>query len=148
MDDDLGIVDALAQLSFVVQSTLARHAAAHDASVVQARLLGILRDREPTMQELARLLGLDKSSTSGLVDRAEQRHWVRRVPSAEDRRSTRVRLTATGRRLVNRVAEDFAAEIADLTAHLSTGQRTALSALASSVVLREQSVRPEVVPGR
>ncbi len=45
------------------------------------------------MNELAELLGLDKSSTSGLVDRAQRRGLVRRVPSQLDRRSVRVRLT-------------------------------------------------------
>ena len=37
---DLGIVDALAQLSFLVQARLARHAALHEVSMVQTRLLG------------------------------------------------------------------------------------------------------------
>jgi DNA-binding MarR family transcriptional regulator len=123
---------------------LAQHAARHDGSVVQARLLGILRDREPTMQELARLLGLDKSSATGLVDRAEQRGLVRRIASTQDRRSTRVKLTAAGRRLVNRVAADFAAQITDLTGQLSNAERSTLSALASRIVLHEQAARPEL----
>ena len=46
----------------------------------------MLRDRTPAMNELARLLGLDKSSISGLVDRAERRGLVIRIPSAEDKR--------------------------------------------------------------
>jgi DNA-binding MarR family transcriptional regulator len=141
MADDLGLVDALAQLSFLVQGTLAQHAGNHETSVVQARLLGILRDREPTMQELARLLGLDKSSTTGLVDRAEARGLVRRVPSSEDRRSIRVRLTPAGRRRVTTVAASFAAEIDALTADLTAAERSTLSKLASRVVLRELAVR-------
>src|SRR5580692_1760722 len=97
---DLGIVDALAQLSFLVQGMLAKRAAAHDLSMIQTRLLGVLRDREPMMQELARLLELDKSSATGLVDRAEKRGLVKRTPSIEDRRSIRVTLTPLGRRIV------------------------------------------------
>src|SRR4029077_13717636 len=58
-------VDGLAQLSFVIQGLLERQAAAHDLTMAQVRLLGVLRDRTPTMLELARLLGLDKSSTTG-----------------------------------------------------------------------------------
>ena len=68
----LGFVDALVQLSFLVQSVLTKAAAGHALTLPQVRLLGILRDREPGMQQLARHLGLDKSSVTGLVDRAER----------------------------------------------------------------------------
>jgi hypothetical protein len=61
--DDLGIVDGLVQLSTLVQAVLSRAADSLGLSVLQARLLGVLRDREPTMAELGRLLDLDKSST-------------------------------------------------------------------------------------
>src|SRR6185312_17156750 len=89
----LSPVDGLAQLSFLIQGLLERRAAEHDLSIVQTRLLGVLRDRRPTMLELAKLLGLDKSSVSGLVDRAERRGLVARIPSAADRRSVLVGLT-------------------------------------------------------
>src|ERR1700735_5610064 len=105
---DLGLVDALAQLTFAVQGTLGRIAAAHDLSIVQARLLGILRDRSPTIMELARFLQLDKSSVTGLVDRAQQRGLVTRTPSTFDRRSVHVTLTAAGRELVNGATAAFA----------------------------------------
>ena len=85
----LSPVDGLAQLSFLIQGLLERRAAEHDLSIVQTRLLGVLRDRTPTMNELARFLGLDKSSVTGLVDRAERRGLVARVPSATDRRARR-----------------------------------------------------------
>ena len=92
----LSPVDGLAQLSFVVQGMLERRAAEHGLSIIQARLLGVLRDRKPTMNELARLLGLDKSSVTGLVDRAERRGLVIRVPSTTDRRAVLVSLTDEG----------------------------------------------------
>jgi hypothetical protein len=87
---DLGIVDSLAQLSFLVQGVLGKVAAEHGLSIVQLRLFGVLRDREPGMQELARHLGLDKSSMTGLVDRAERRGLVRRAPAPHDRRAVLV----------------------------------------------------------
>jgi MarR family transcriptional regulator, lower aerobic nicotinate degradation pathway regulator len=132
--DDLGIVDALAQLSFLVQGTLAKHAAERDSSMAQTRLLGVLRDREPTMQELARLLELDKSSVTGLVDRAEKRSLVRRAPSSEDRRAIHVRLTPAGRRAATEVARAFQADVASLTACLSPADRRQLSVLATRIV--------------
>jgi len=70
-----------------------------DLSVTQLRLLGLLRDRRPTMQDLAGHLGLTKSSLTGLIDRAEQRDLVRRVPDEADRRTVRVELTEFGHSL-------------------------------------------------
>jgi len=123
---DLGIVDALAQLSFLVQGVLAEHAAPQDLSMIQTRLLDVLRDREPTMQELARLLGLNKSSVTGLVARAEKRGLVQRTPSRDDRRAVRVNLSARGRRTVMAIADGFEADIASATAGLSSAERRLL----------------------
>jgi MarR family transcriptional regulator, lower aerobic nicotinate degradation pathway regulator len=131
---DLGLVDALAQLTFAVQAALGRIAAAHDLSVVQIRLLGILRDRRPAISDLARLLQLDKSSVTGLVDRAEERGLVRRTPSTLDRRSVQVTITAAGQELIDQGTAAFEAEIAALVAGLSLSQRSRLSATASLIV--------------
>ena len=123
-NDDL--VDALVQLSFLVQGTLAELAAEHGMSVAQARLLGVLRDREPTMNELGRHLGLDKSSVSGLVDRAERRGLVARTASATDRRVVQVSITPAGLELVTTAAAVFADRLGGLTADVSDSDRRAL----------------------
>jgi MarR family transcriptional regulator, lower aerobic nicotinate degradation pathway regulator len=134
IEPDLGIVDALVQMSFLIQGTLTRYAAAHDLSLIQTRLLGVLRDREPTMQGLSKLLNLDKSSVSGLVDRAEHRGLVRRRPADDDRRMIRVVLAPSGRRLVTSVAEAIASDIRSATASLSEEEQRQLSVLATKVV--------------
>jgi DNA-binding MarR family transcriptional regulator len=133
-EGDLGLVDALAQLSFAIQGTLGQIAAAQDGSIVLARLLGIVRDRRPTIKELAGFLQLDKSSVTGLVDRAVERGLVRRVDSPVDGRSVQVAITAAGRRLVNQTTALFGEEIATLVSDLSPSQRDQLSVLASKVV--------------
>jgi MarR family transcriptional regulator, lower aerobic nicotinate degradation pathway regulator len=132
--EDLGLVDGLAQLTFLIQSTLASHAAAHDLSLIQLRLLGVLRDRQPTMAELARFLGLDKSSITGLVDRAERRGFVRRTPAPADRRAFLVSLTDSGTSLARRVEREFEADIAGIVGCLSAREQTDLAALASRVL--------------
>src|ERR1700749_1208265 len=106
---ELSAVDGLAQLSFLVQRMLERRASEHDLSLIQTRLLGVLRDRRPTMNELGRLLGLDKSSVSGLVERAEHGGLVTRAPSPTDVRSVLVSLTDAGRALVTEAAQRFGA---------------------------------------
>jgi DNA-binding MarR family transcriptional regulator len=132
--EQLSAVDALAQLSFLVYGALAEVAGERELSVVQTRLLGVLRDREPTMQELGRFLGLDKSSVSGLVDRAARRGLVRRVPSTDDRRAVRVSLTDAGRALGGEVALAFGSRIDAYVGGLPTMERDQLTRLATRVV--------------
>ncbi len=131
---DNELVDSLFQLSFLLQGRLSRLADAHDLSLIQVRLLGILRDREPAMNELAGYLELEKSSLSGLIDRAEKRELVTRVPSPDDRRAATVRITAKGRRLSQVVAEQARREIAEILGTLSRADRERLSASLASVM--------------
>ena len=131
----LSTVDALAQLSFLVHGLLERRAAEHDLSIIQTRLLGVLRDRKPTMNELAKLLELDKSSVTGLVDRAERRGLVVRVPSTADRRVVLVSLTVRGRSLVSQASAGFEADVAGLLGCLSPSERSALSGLVSRLLV-------------
>jgi MarR family transcriptional regulator, lower aerobic nicotinate degradation pathway regulator len=133
--EQLSPVDGLAQLSFLVHGTLERLASEHGISIIQARLLGILRDRTPTMKELGKLLGLDKSSTTGLVDRAASRGLVARIPSETDRRSVRVRLTDDGRSLVAGVAARFETDIDAVLDRLRPRDRDTLSRLVSRLLV-------------
>src|SRR5579863_1477785 len=125
----LGPVDGLAQLSFLIMGMLERRADEHDLSIAATRLLGVLRDRTPTMNELARLLSLDKSSVTGLVDRAERRGLVVRVPSTTDRRAVLVSLTGHGRSLVSEGGARYESDVSLLLGHLPPAGREALSSL-------------------
>jgi DNA-binding MarR family transcriptional regulator len=139
--EDLGIVDGLVQLSAFVQAVLGRVAADFDLSVLQGRLLGALRDREPGMAQLARLLDLDKSSATGLVDRAERRGLVRRVDVPEDRRAFRVVLTAEGRQLAEAYVGEVGRQITAVTDCLTDTNRKRLSLLASRIVFQDAAAR-------
>ncbi len=133
------LTDGLFQLSFLLQSRLARIAAQHDLSVVQVRLLGILRDREPGMLELARYLDLEKSSLSGLVGRAEKRGLVERIPSVDDRRAATIRVTPRGRNLARAIAEAVRVEIDTLVQPLLEPEQARLAGLIWRVVPAEGS---------
>jgi len=135
----LSPVDGLAQLSFLIQGLLERRAAEHDLSIIQTRLLGVLRDRTPTMNELARFLGLDKSSVTGLVDRAERRGLVARVPSATDRRAVLVSLTDEGRSFVSQAAAAFEADVSALLSRLPPRERETLSRIVSRLLVAHAS---------
>jgi DNA-binding MarR family transcriptional regulator len=123
------LIDGLVQLSFAVQSVLADAASAHDLSVPQLRLLGVLRDRRPGMLELATFFGVDKSSMTGLVDRAEQRGLVRREPAEHDRRSVLVSITPAGRTLATEVETVVYRRISGLVGRLSARDQKGLETL-------------------
>lgn len=112
-------VDALVQTSFVVMGTLTEVAKRHGLSLTQLRVFGIIRDREPRISDLAAFLGLDKSTLSGLVDRAVARGLIERVRNDDDGRSVRIRLTPEGRELAERVHDDVRRGLAPLLRRLS-----------------------------
>ncbi len=141
---DLGLLDGLVQLSFAVHGALGRVAEVYDLSLVQVRLLGILRDREPGMMEVATFLKLDKSSVTGLVDRAERRGLVRRASAPDDGRAVRVALTEPGRELAQKFVKLLERELAVLVEGLSETDRKRLSALASQIVFNDAQ---RVLPG-
>jgi MarR family transcriptional regulator, lower aerobic nicotinate degradation pathway regulator len=132
--NNLNIVDTLVQLSFAVQTVLLRIAAAHDLSLVQMRMFGILRDHRPEMLALARHMNLDKSSVSGLIDRAERRGLVQRIPSPEDGRVFRVSVTPLGRQITAEVASQVESEILELVAGLSDTDRNQLMNIVSLIL--------------
>jgi DNA-binding MarR family transcriptional regulator len=122
-------MDALTRAAGQVQRALDLAASEYGVSPALARLLRELREALPTINELARRLGLDKSSASGLVDRAQGRGLVRRVPSQLDRRSVRVRLTTAGHELAAEIAAHAAEELAAVLEPLSATERSALATL-------------------
>jgi DNA-binding MarR family transcriptional regulator len=131
---ELSTVDGLVQLSFLVHGLLERRAAEHELSMIQIRLLGVLRDRKPMINELAVLLGLDKSSVSGLVDRAQRRGLVARATATTDRRSVLVSLTDDGRSLVSRVATGFERDVSAMLGGLPPSDRDTLTTLVSRLL--------------
>jgi DNA-binding MarR family transcriptional regulator len=133
-DDDLR--DSLVQVSFAVIAVLSRVAAEQDLSLTQLRVLGILRDRQPTMAELASYLGLERSTVSGLIDRAVQRGLVQKDADPTDGRSVRVSLTERARRLESRMIAEIGELMAPLIDRLNTSERKRLTDLLAKVLGR------------
>ena len=100
------------------------------------RVLGILRDREPTMAELATYLGLERSTVGGLIDRAAERGLVRKNADPADGRSVRVNLTGEARRLQTLLVAEIDELMAPLTDRLSSGEQNRLTALPAKVLER------------
>ena len=131
------VLDALVRSTFQVMGVLTRIGAEHDLSLTQLRVLGILRDRRARVTGLAAHLGLDKSTMSGLIDRAERRGLVARGKDPEDKRVVDVYLTPAGLALTQRLYGVLRETLAPATAHLGPRQRDQLVRLLAPVFEHE-----------
>jgi DNA-binding MarR family transcriptional regulator len=131
---DQDLADALVQTSFATMAVLNRVAAEHDLSLTQLRVLGILRDRRIKMSELADYLGLDKSTVSGLVDRAEKRGLLQRAPNPADGRAVDVFLSTAGTELAERGAAEVRHSLSGMTGTLSPAEARRLTALLERIL--------------
>ena len=132
-----GLISALVRASFATTAVLSRVAAEHDLSLTQLRVLAILRDRRVRMSELADYLGLDKSTISGLVDRAEKRGLLQRAPNPADGRATDVFLTGEGRQLADLGEAKVAGSLSPMTGKLTKAEALRLTTLLEYVLEQE-----------
>lgn len=134
VDPGDAMVDALVQSAFDTTAALSRIAADNDLSLTSLRLLGVLRGRRLRMSALADHLGLERSTMSGLIDRAEARGLVRRAPGERDRRVSEVSLAPDGVALANRIGSTVREALAPRTNRLDAGEQAALTALLEQTV--------------
>jgi|HubBroStandDraft_4_1064222.scaffolds.fasta_scaffold231715_2 DNA-binding MarR family transcriptional regulator len=132
--DQRQLVDALVRTSFVTMAVLTKIGAEHDLSLTQLRVLAILMDRRANMSALADYLGLDKSTISGLVDRAEKRGLLQRVANPTDGRGVDVVLTDEGMTLAERGATLIGQNLALLTDALSRAESQRLTTLLERIL--------------
>jgi DNA-binding MarR family transcriptional regulator len=124
-----GLVDALAQAAFTVTGVLTRIAAEHELSLTQLRVLAILRGRRAGVTRLAQHLGLDKSTMTGLVARAEKRGLLERAPSASDKRAVEIFLSPTAVELAEKLTVELRSALAPLLEDLDDAERHRLREL-------------------
>jgi DNA-binding MarR family transcriptional regulator len=98
LEDHLGYW--LRCLSNYVHNSFAERLAGYDVSVAQWVVLRTLYNKNDTsLNEAASLVGVDNSSLSRMVDRLIQKDLIHRTEGV-DRRSVRLSLTSTGKKLV------------------------------------------------
>jgi DNA-binding MarR family transcriptional regulator len=133
-DGRIGVVAGLVRSAFLVNAVYAESSREYGITSQQGQLLCVLMAQPYGMGELGAILGLAKSSVTGLVDRTERNGLVRREPDLQDTRAVRVALTPQGSKL----AEEFYAEtcrrVEKLSAGLSVGERDTLAGLLGRVV--------------
>src|SRR5512137_319741 len=95
------LLDELAAHSPAAAMRHMRHWPGGRLSLVHVNVLAILElDGPLTMHGLAEAMDVSQASTTGIVDRMEQRGLVERQRDDDDRRVVRVALTDEGRRLI------------------------------------------------
>jgi DNA-binding MarR family transcriptional regulator len=97
------------------------------------------------MTAIADHLGLDRSSVTGLVDRAERRGLVSRTTSSQDARVTIVTATSTGLKMGRHLAAMITTEIEALVRHVPRSERACIVRVATSV-LDAASTAPPAMP--
>ncbi|THG29866.1 MarR family winged helix-turn-helix transcriptional regulator [Naasia lichenicola] len=124
--DDRLVMDKLVEASFRITGMLTRLAAANDLSLTQLRVLAILRGRRPRMAGIAQELGLDRSTLTGLVDRAVTRGLIERMGDPDDGRIVYLALTDVGRDLADRLSFEMSDAVSALTGLLGGAERADL----------------------
>jgi DNA-binding MarR family transcriptional regulator len=132
--EQAALTDVLVQVSFMTMAVLSSVAAGSDLSLTQLRVLAILRDRRVRMSALAAYLGLDRSTMSGLIERAEKRGLAARAPGPGDGRAVDVFLTRGGAELADALYTRIEQELAPETGRLSPGERRRLQTLLGRLV--------------
>ena len=125
--EQTGLAEALMRLSHLVAHVFADVSRGRDLTPQQAQLLCTLIEGPVGMTELGRLLHLEKSSLTGLVDRVERRGLVARTRDPRDRRASQVALTAQGARLAAQSHEDVTARLEALAGQLAPAERKRLA---------------------
>lgn len=130
----MGVVTALVRSSFLVNSVYAESGREHGLTAQQGQLLCVLMMRPYGMGELGTVLGLAKSSLSGLVDRCAQRGLLHRGLDPEDRRAVRVALTARGAEVADAFYAEICRRVERLPAGLGEAERARLADMLGRVV--------------
>ena len=101
--------DRLIYLIFTAQNRLRMYirdeltAAGVKITLVQAGILFLLEERNGrAMSELGRLLSLDNSTITGLIDRLEKSGFVQRKANPKDRRISLIHITRHGIKEINK----------------------------------------------
>ena len=138
---EMSVVTALVRSAFLVDATYEQAARKHQLTSQQGQLLCVLMGKPEEgfgMGELVRVLGLAKSSITGLVDRSLRRGLVRRESDSADGRAVRVLLTSEGEKVAEEFYDETVARVAELPMMLSEEEQRQLAELLGRLVFGNQ----------
>ncbi|WP_432942544.1 MarR family winged helix-turn-helix transcriptional regulator [Kribbella sp. CA-253562] len=130
---DTELVGSLVQLMHTLQDLYAETSRPLGLTPQQAHLLCVLLAGPFGMTELSRIMSIERSSLTSMVDRLERRELVQRQPDPADRRACRIALTTSGTKLADEAHSAYTDRIGELTAALSPAQRKAVVGAVATV---------------
>ena len=135
----------IARAAVVAYEAFERHIGQpHDLRKVDFSLLMLLREQGAMApKHLVRLLALTPPKLSMVLERMQERGFIRREPDANDRRSVRVSLTTGGLKLARALEPVARAMERDLLARLNEAEHAQLIALLDKLAGLEEG-RPAV----
>ncbi len=121
---------ALAHAARAHRATLQAHLARLGLHLGQELVIVDLSENpESTQAELVERLGVEQPTVAKTIARMERAGFVQRSSDVRDRRATRIGLTDLGRRVVDQIAEAWAAADAAAAHGLTEPQRRTLLSL-------------------
>ncbi len=110
-------------------------AAGFDLTPVQFAALDAIHAQPATDQaRVAEMIAYDRATIGGVIDRLEQKGWVRRIVSQRDRRARELSLTTEGERVYTALLPVIRGLQDDILQPLSEAGRTRFLKLARRVV--------------
>ncbi|WP_406050712.1 MarR family winged helix-turn-helix transcriptional regulator [Kribbella sp. NBC_00889] len=131
---DTDLAGALVQTMHVLQDLYAETSRPLGLTPQQAHLLCVLLGGPLGMTELSRILSIERSSLTSMVDRLERRDLVSRIPNPTDRRACQIELTAPGLALAHDAHNGFTERIGAMTTGLTAADRRTLAATLRKIV--------------
>ena len=112
--------------------------ARHGITEVQFNVLALIHDQAGwdgglTQVELSRLLLVNRSNITSLIDRMEQGGFVTRAPDPDDRRNKVVRLTPKGRKRLLAVEGLYCAEVKRVMEGLTVEEMRTLNVMLGKI---------------
>ena len=112
-------------------------AAGFDLTPVQFAALDAINAQPATDQaRVAEIIAYDRATIGGVIERLEQKGWLRRVVSAKDRRAREVSLTPEGQRVLQALTPIVQALQGDILEPLGSADRARFLELVRQVVPR------------
>lgn len=123
----------MARVAFLVNGAYAEAGRAVGLSPQQGQFLCVLRPGPCGMGAVGSVMGLAKSTVTGMVNYAERHGLVRRETDPADSRAVSVALTPHGVEVADRFYAEGSRSIEQLAASLSAEERATLAALLGRV---------------
>jgi MarR family transcriptional regulator, organic hydroperoxide resistance regulator len=136
-DDRLIYLISMAQLVLRTRINTLFADAGLRVTLPQATVLFLLAEKDcQMMSELGRIIGVDNSAMTGLVDRLEKTGLVRRQAKQEDRRALLIRITPEGRDEAGRAAKIIHGVNGKIREGFETGQIEAFKEVLHGILER------------